>query len=78
MTIERLGSVEFQRNLEIFRQTKKEVEEYCSGKVTYPCSSTGVRREQEDTDCILHDSGCGFECIDEYFRQRNVSGRGLL
>lgn len=73
MTIERLGSAEFQRNLKIYQQTKKEVEEYCSNKVTFPCSSTGVRTEKGENDCLHEDSGCGFECMDEYFRQHNTT-----
>jgi len=53
-----------------FLYWKAKVDERCTGDtVVLPCSKNGTRRDQ--TDCILADLGCGFDCIDEVFRSNN-------
>lgn len=70
MTIERLGSTEFKRNLEKYQKAKREIADYCHNKVTFPCTSEGVRIKNAETDCIFMDYGCGFDCMNEYFEQQ--------
>lgn len=69
MTIEKIGRKEFDRNLRIFRQAQQELVKACSAKVVVPCNSPGAPVPPDKTDCIIRDSGCGFSCMDEFFRQ---------
>ena len=69
MTIDQLGRDEFQQNLQQFRKVQQELGKYCSTRVVLPCNSTGPPIPQEQTDCIVGDSGCGFDCMDDFFRQ---------
>ena len=70
LTIEALGRDEFQTNLKEFRRIQQELKEKCN--IVVPCSEAGVAPiPQDETDCIIRDSACGFDCMDEYFRQLN-------
>ncbi|GKY92930.1 hypothetical protein MPSEU_000262000 [Mayamaea pseudoterrestris] len=64
LRIEQLGRDEFQRHLATFQAMRQRVEATCANKVRLPCSSTGVKRTAKDTDCLLNDMGCGFDCMD--------------
>ncbi|GKY97321.1 hypothetical protein MPSEU_000690500 [Mayamaea pseudoterrestris] len=64
LRIEQLGKLEFAENLETFRALRKRVDETCGAFVRLPCTKDGVLRAANETDCLLHDMGCGFDCID--------------
>jgi len=63
MTIEMLGVAEFENQLREFRVAKARIDEACSS-VKFPCTKDGVKRANEETDCLEGDWGCGFDCID--------------
>lgn len=67
MTIEKLGRKEFQRNLMLFRQAQADISKNCSDIVRLPCDANGRRIVRND--CLYGDNGCGFKCMDEYFRE---------
>lgn len=58
-----------------FQPAKRKVSQACTlENVKFPCSVDGVKRGNNDTDCLLlFDMGCGFDCVDralattEYF-----------
>lgn len=60
-----IGHEKFGKALEKFRYYQQRVYESCASSVRYPCSSDGVRRLDNSTDCVYNDWGCGFRCIDE-------------
>jgi hypothetical protein len=64
-TIDSLGRLEFERQLQKFRRAKAVVESKCGPVVKFPCSSTGELRRDKDTDCLWGDLGCGFDCLDQ-------------
>ena len=67
-TIDLLGRVYFETQLENFRRAKKFAEE---NNCTYvsPCLSEGVLRPWKDITqmCYLADAGCGHNCLDQLF-----------
>jgi len=75
LTIDSLGRSEFEQQLSKFRDAQQRIAQRCSdeSKVKYPCSSTGEKRKDEDTDCIFNDWGCGFDCIDESLSSGDAS-----
>lgn len=64
LTIDHLGRDLIESNLARFRQAQKMVTERCSPQVRLPCSAEGVRRQENETDCLWQDMGCGFDCLD--------------
>jgi len=62
LTIEMLGRNRFERELNKFRKIQKIVMDQCASTVRLPCTETGVKRNE--TDCLLWDIGCGFECME--------------
>lgn len=77
LTIEKLGREVFQRQLDLFRRAQAALAETCSQQVVFPCNSAGERIPPERTDCIYGDNGCGFDCMDEFFRDWDGSGSVL-
>jgi len=69
ITIDNLGRAEFERNLVMFRKAQQQLAEACFAKVVLPCNTTGPPIPAEQTDCIVRDSGCGFDCMDAFFQQ---------
>jgi hypothetical protein len=63
MTIEQLGSAEFQNRLETFKALQQKASKLCDD-VKFPCSSTGKKLPREQLDCFWEDSGCGATCLD--------------
>jgi len=62
MTIDALGKSRFDAALAKFRNAKNLVNQECASQVRLPCTSNGVKRNE--TDCLLWDIGCGFDCMD--------------
>ena len=63
MTIASLDPTQFQEQLRRYTWALEQAKTRCRDKVRFPCSPEGVRQEQHD--CLLWDSGCGNDCIDE-------------
>jgi hypothetical protein len=59
------GRSRFNDALHVFRMAQRSVEANCSSTVRFPCTGTGQRRNESDTDCLWSDIGCGFDCIDQ-------------
>jgi len=75
-TIDRLGRTEFYRGLDRFQQAKRKVSQACTlQNVKFPCSVDGIKRAANDTDCLLFDMGCGFDCIDRALATDRVGRR---
>lgn len=69
LTIEQLDRAEFEMKLREFQRIQRAVVQKC--KIIVPCNTAGIPPiPQEETDCIVRDSGCGFDCMDDYFRQQ--------
>ena len=65
LTIEALGKVKFQENLEMLQLANQRATYECEDKVSFPCTVAGARRRSSnETDCMWNDSGCGFDCLD--------------
>lgn len=62
LTIASFDATEFQSKLSRYKWALKEVQKRCEGKVMFPCSAGGVLQEKHD--CLLWDSGCGYDCLD--------------
>jgi hypothetical protein len=68
-TVAGLGVARFQEQLARFRSLQQQVGEACAGRVRFPCDASRhdkPPRSGSRTDCVLGDSGCGFECIDRH------------
>jgi len=70
LTIEKVGRDRFERALADFKASQDLVSDECRTKVRYPCSSSGERRTQ--TDCVVNDWGCGFQCMDAVLSKQQV------
>lgn len=67
LTIASLGPERFYGQLEAFRSLRRDVSEACSRHVRFPCdASRDGQGPRSRTDCILGDTGCGFDCIDRH------------
>ena len=60
-TIESIGKDLVESNVNRLKWALDAVQSKCGGKVTFPCSSGGAF--SEENDCLIWDSGCGYECI---------------
>lgn len=67
LTIASLDPTHFQDQLRRYKWALQQAQARCSSKVRYPCSAEGVVQEQHD--CLLWDSGCGNDCLDELSRE---------
>jgi hypothetical protein len=65
LTIDRLGRLEFEANLEKFTSAQKVARERCLPKEVFPCTSKGVLQKNAASLCLWADSGCGNDCLDE-------------
>jgi hypothetical protein len=65
MTIDRLGRSEVERRVELYRWAQGLVQERCHSRAKFPCTSEGIKRIPNETNCLFMDSGCAYECIDE-------------
>ncbi|KAI2497718.1 sulfotransferase family [Fragilaria crotonensis] len=63
LTIASLDPTQFQQQLRRYKWALEQVEARCRNKVRFPCSAEGVKQERHD--CLLWDSGCGNDCLDE-------------
>lgn len=62
LTIASFNQSIFQQKLRTYKWALKEAQTRCNGKVRFPCSAGGVL--QQEHDCLLWDSGCGYDCLD--------------
>jgi hypothetical protein len=69
MTIDDLGRDKFLEQLLRYRTMQRQIHQDCAHKVRMPCDAQGNLRRKNETDCLLGDTGCGFECIDESLRR---------
>jgi len=74
LTIDRLGRDKVAANLETFLRAKDAAIEQCVGEHTFPCSTSGKAIDQNHTDCIWKDSGCGASCLDRIAAQFDIDG----
>ena len=65
-TIDSLGRERFQKALIAF-QSMMEKAKQCQTEAIFPCSSTGIYRPPNETNCYLRDWGCGYPCLDRLF-----------
>ena len=61
-TIAVLGKERVEQNVQKLEKALEAVQARCGRDVVFPCSSGG--KLQADNDCLLWDSGCGYDCID--------------
>lgn len=73
LTIEYLGRDAFEMRLSEFRHVKRIVDQECGTVVRFPCTRDGVRRTDQDTDCLVSDLGCGFQCMDGVFSRMKLA-----
>jgi hypothetical protein len=73
-TIEQLGRDLFEEELAKYRTAQQMVASRCEPDVKLPCSRTGERRRDEDTDCLVADIGCGFDCLDQVATELGLWG----
>lgn len=64
LTIKSLGHAKFQKNLAKFQIMKKQITELCADEIRLPCDQNGTLILPNETSCIFHDMGCGFDCMD--------------
>ena len=74
MTIDALGHGNFRAHLARYRTVQQQIHEDCAHKVRMPCDAHGNRRLQNETDCFVGDSGCGFNCIDASLARHAATG----
>lgn len=65
-TIASLDKMSYASKLQKFRWAINKAEEVCRNQVTFPCSSNG--NYNEVNDCLMWDSGCGMDCLDNFAR----------
>lgn len=65
MTIDTLGRDKFQNKVQQFRHAQQVVKDRCAEGAKYPCLPDGSRRKAYATNCLMVDSACNYECLDE-------------
>jgi hypothetical protein len=62
-----LGRDQFESNLAKYRQAQDLATKRCASKTVFPCSISGggKKKPDDETDCIMGDAGCGYQCLDE-------------
>jgi hypothetical protein len=71
LTIAALGRLRFEKELERHRGLQKVADNACLDKTDFPCSSTGTRQHKlSKRNCLKHDAGCGYQCVNELWRRR--------
>jgi hypothetical protein len=71
LTISSLGRLRFDKELERHRRLQKIAEDACLDKTDFPCSSNGTRQpELAARNCLKHDMGCGYQCVNELFQKQ--------
>ena len=63
LTISSFDQTVFQKQLTKYKWALKEAHLRCVNKVKFPCSAGGILQERHD--CLLWDSGCGYDCLDQ-------------
>jgi hypothetical protein len=76
MTIERLDPELFEQNLKRYREVQQVAYDRCIDRTVFPCSDGGVRNREND--CVIHDYGCGQECLDEVADELGLSKSMVL
>jgi len=69
-TIATFDSTEFSTNLRQLRWALKKADEACRRRVVFPCSENGTY--VPENDCLIWDSGCGMDCLDEVAMELNI------
>jgi hypothetical protein len=73
LTIAALGKLRFAEELERHLGLQKIAEDTCLDKTYFPCTSTGELQIQVAArNCLFHDHGCGYPCLDELFKNHSV------
>jgi hypothetical protein len=72
LTIDALGRNEFQEQLQKFRRAQAIVTRTCADSALLPCSATGQRHQDSETNCLFYDLGCNFECLDRVSNEMNL------
>jgi len=67
-----LGKDNFDRHLKKYIWAQKIVKEKCVPLVKAPCANNGEKRLARDTNCLFHDGGCAYECLDEVAKNLSV------
>lgn len=65
-----IGRDVFDEQLKQFLWAQQLIHRHCIQRANFPCTSGGRRRKKvltktSTTDCLIHDAGCGTNCIDE-------------
>jgi hypothetical protein len=72
LTIDQLGRDEFEQHLKVFQSAQAIAMQRCLPNTTFPCDTSGYFHDQNSTDCIWKDSGCGATCLDEIATELNL------
>jgi hypothetical protein len=79
LTIERLGRVEFQRNLAFFRRVNKIAEDKCAHRSIGMCSAGGKPIPPKNRTCYIWSEGCSHSCLDEIqLAKSTLSSRSIF
>jgi len=75
LTIDRLGQAKVADRLTQFRHAQQVAQKRCGPITKFPCSSEGERRSTTNTDCFMHDFGCGLDCLDQIAEELGISNK---
>jgi len=70
LTIDALGRKTVEKKVKYLEWALSQVQTRCTDEVVFPCSKGGVFAA--DNDCLLWDSGCGYNCIDRVVEELNI------
>ena len=70
LTIVNIGKEKFNKALKEHKYLMSLVDKHCAPKAIFPCSKDGVHQYNiSKKNCYAYDSGCGFRCIDQLYKQ---------
>jgi hypothetical protein len=72
MTIDDLGRDRFNQLYQKYLYAKKIADEKCYSKAIFSCDTGGKFYNENQTDCIWNDSGCGVSCLDTVATELNL------
>lgn len=65
LTIDALGRDKFAAQLHRFERAQERAREVCLPTAVFPCDAAGKFYDEDETDCLWNDSGCGTTCLDQ-------------
>ena len=67
-----LGRTLFEQTLQRYKEALRKVNEKCAVVAKWPCTSDGIKRKKNETNCLGDGDACAYECIEEVAKEMDL------